>query len=185
VLTIALIITIDSLKLPINEMRKAKRKRGTGCILHNTCNRFADIAFISQKPIRGGLLALMLFAVFEPNTAKAQALWVIFYKERVDNPSPSTLGSLFPNSSYFYNAATMKVQGVKRFVELNSCNYGDKGMCRLAGYRLDEIKLLPNTMGVNCKDDTFLYSVGVGESSPEWQQIGKSALHRALKSAIC
>jgi hypothetical protein len=110
---------------------------------------------------------------------------VILYKEMVDNPSPSTLGSLFPNSGYFCDAATLKVQGAKRFVELNSCNYGDKGTCRLAGCRLDEIKLLPNVMVVNCRDDTFLCSVGVGESSPEWQQIGKSALHRALKSAIC
>jgi hypothetical protein len=126
------------------------------------------------------LFSLLLLAVFEPITANAQAMWVIFYKTKVKDPIPGTLGGLYPNSSYFYNAASLKAQGIKRFAEMNSCVYGDKGFCRL-----DEKILFPTVMGINCRDNTYLYSGGPGEVSPEWQPIGKSELHRALKAAIC
>lgn len=122
---------------------------------------------------------MLLLSVSRPIAVKSQALWAIYYKERVENPIPGTLGGLFPNINYFYNVASLKSQGVKKFVELNSCIYGDKGLCSL------EENKIPTAMGINCKDNTFLYSGGLEGGSPEWKPIGKGALHRALKSAIC
>ena len=177
--SIAFVITLGSLKLLINKMRRAKTSRDAGCIARNLCGRFADIAFIPQKLIRGGLFAIVLLGVVDPIAVKAQALWIIYDNIKIKNTIPETISGTLISINLLYNAATLKSQGDKRFAEVSLCVNEGKGICTP-----HKAKSMPIVIAINCRDDAYLAS-GPWEGLPQWVPIGKNALQRNLKSAIC
>jgi hypothetical protein len=135
------------------------------------------------------LLALLanssLVYAQEGNSARRR-MWVIYYKTETVNPKPGTWGAAMPIFEMYYDASTVRSFGQKRFVESTSCGYRrwkpGEPMTGSLFCKLDDGTV--NVVGIDCKNNSYLYS-GMVAASPEWKSIQPKSAVARLSKELC
>lgn len=132
------------------------------------------------------LLANSSLAYAQEGSSARRRMWVIYYKTEVVNAKPGTWGAEMPIFEMYYDASTVRSIGQRRFVESASCGYrrwkSGEPMTGSLFCKLDDGNV--NVIGIDCKNNSYLYS-GIIAASPEWKSIQpKSAIAR-LSKELC